>query len=53
LSPGVWPSRDAIYKLKQVDMTFRPDPEDRAKSLDDYRQWVKACHRFRNWNVDR
>ena len=48
---GVWKSRSDIVKLKQVDKTFQPQAEQRAKSLEQYRQWVKACHRFKNWNV--
>ena len=50
---GVWKSRDEIATLKQVDQTFKPHPDLRAKSLEQYRQWVKACHRFKNWNVDK
>ncbi len=41
---------NALYKLGH---SFEFQTEDRAKSLEQYRQWVKACHRFKNWNVDR
>jgi len=48
---GIWRSRDCLLKMKKNDKVFHPQYEERDKCLERYKQWVKACHRFKNWNV--
>lgn len=46
---GVWSSRDELIKLRKIDRTFIPRPEQHEKCLARLRLWEKAVDRFKGW----
>jgi len=50
LHSGVWKSRKEVGKLRTSSKVFHPNSDNRETKLKKYRQWVEACHRFKNWH---
>ena len=49
---GIWTTED-LSSLHKIERTFVPcDPERRGKLMTRYRQWVRACYRFRGWKKE-
>lgn len=49
LNTGVWTERNDLLKLRKIEKVFVPRVEMNSKILDIFKEWEKACHRFKGW----